>query len=102
MPDYDGFPIHVQVPEVKFEVEVYELLRSEPDILVSRLLYHRTPVQHVGPKVGPPQDIAGRRLFLFEREEGENNVWNDLSPEEKVRAFASNLLCSIELCQSSL
>ena len=22
MPDYEGFPIHVQVPEVKFETEV--------------------------------------------------------------------------------
>jgi hypothetical protein len=36
MPKYDGFPIHVQVPEVKFEVAAYELLSSEPDILASR------------------------------------------------------------------
>lgn len=27
MPSYDGFPIHVQIPEVKFEAAVYELLR---------------------------------------------------------------------------
>lgn len=84
MPNYDGFPIQVQVPEVKFEVAVYELLRSEPNILASRLLYHRIPVQHVGPRLDPPQDIAGRRLFLFERAEGENNVWRDLSSEQKV------------------
>jgi hypothetical protein len=32
MPNYDGFPIHVQVPEVKFEVAVNKLLRSEPNI----------------------------------------------------------------------
>ena len=32
MPDYDGFPIQAQIPEVKFEVVVYELLRSEPSI----------------------------------------------------------------------
>ncbi|KAF2793863.1 hypothetical protein K505DRAFT_243428, partial [Melanomma pulvis-pyrius CBS 109.77] len=50
MPNYDGFPIQVQVPEVKFEIAVYELLRSEPNILASRLLYHRIPVQHVGPR----------------------------------------------------
>lgn len=91
MPNYDGFPIHVQVPEVKFEVAVYELLRSEPDILASRLLYQRTPIQHVGPRLETPQDIAGRRLFLFERAEGENNVWRDLSSEQRVRAYASDL-----------
>lgn len=38
MPDYGGFPVHVQVLEVKFEAAVYELLRSEPNILASRLL----------------------------------------------------------------
>ena len=49
---------------------VYELLRSAPNILASRLLYHRIPVQHVGPRLDLPLDIAGRRLFLFERAEG--------------------------------
>ena len=97
MPNYDGFPIQVQVPEVKFEVAVYELLRSEPNILASRLLYHRIPVQHVGPRLDPPRDIAGRRLFLFERAEGENNVWRDLSSEQKVRAYVSNLFYSTQL-----
>ena len=83
MPNYDGFPIHVQVPEVNFEAAVYKLLRSEPSILASRLLYHRIPMQHVGPRLETPQDIAGRRLFLLERVEGENNVWFDLSPEDQ-------------------
>lgn len=91
MPNFDGFPIHVQVLEVKFEAAVYELLRSEPNILASRLLYYRIPVQHVSLRLDPPQDIAGRRLFLFEKAEGENNVWRDLSPEQKVRAYVSNL-----------
>lgn len=95
MPNYDGFPIDVQVPEAKFEVAVYELLRSEPNILASRLLYHRIPVQHAGPRLDPPQDIAGRRLFLFERAEGEKGIWPDLNPEEKVRVFFKNLPCSI-------
>jgi hypothetical protein len=104
MPNYDGFPIHAQVPEVKFEAAAYELLRSEPNILTSRLLYHRIPVQHVGPRLDVPQDIAGRRLLLFERAEGENNIWYDLSPEEKVRAYVSHLLRSIQsnCAQSSL
>ena len=92
MPNYDGFPLDVQVPEVKFEVAAYELLRSEPNILASRLLYHRIPVQHAGPRLVLPQDIAGRRIFLFERAEGENNVWADLSPAGKVRAFVGHLL----------
>jgi hypothetical protein len=102
MPNYDGFPIHVQVLEVKFEAAVYELLRSEPNILASRLLYHRIPVQHVGPRLDLPQDIAGRRLFLFERAEGENNVWRELSPEQKVRAYVSNLFCSIQFNYANL
>lgn len=86
MPNFDGAPIHKQVPEVKFEVAVYQLLHSEPNILASRLLYYRIPVQHVGPRLDLPQDIAGRQLFLFERAEGEKNLWRDLSPEQKVRA----------------
>lgn len=92
MPNYDGWPFDKQGPEVKFQVALYELLRSEPTILASRLLYHRMPVQHPGPRLDPPQDIAGRRLFLFERAEGENNIWSDLSPEQKVRASVSHLL----------
>ncbi|KAK3290332.1 3-hydroxybutyryl-CoA dehydratase [Chaetomium fimeti] len=83
MPDYDGFPIHVQVPEVKFESEVYELLRSEPDIVASHLLYYRLPVQHEGPRLDRPKDIAGRRLLVFRRAEGENNVWDTLDPAQK-------------------
>jgi hypothetical protein len=102
MPNYDGFPIHMQVPEVKFEVAVYELLRLEPNILASYLLYHRIPVQHVSPRLNLLQDIAGRRLFLFERAEGENNVWHDLSPEEKVPAYVSHLLCSIQFSCANL
>jgi hypothetical protein len=92
MPNFDGAPIHKQVPEVKFEVAVYELLRSEPDILASRLLYYRIPVQHVGPRLDFPQDIAGRHLFVFKRADGEKNIWRELSPEQKVRAYFSNPL----------
>ncbi|KAI1178649.1 3-hydroxybutyryl-CoA dehydratase [Nemania sp. FL0916] len=83
MPDYDGFPIHVQVPEAKFEAEVYKLLQSEPGILASRLLYHRIPVQHEGSKLERPKDIAGRRLLVLQRTEGENNVWRGLNPVQK-------------------
>lgn len=99
MPNYEGFPIHVQIPEVKFEAAVYELLRAEPSILASRLLYYRIPQQHVGRGLGHPQDIAGRRLLVFERAEGENNVWRGLSPEEKVRLHIHYLFGP--LCQSS-
>ena len=94
-PDFDGFPFHKQVPEVKFEAAVYGLLRLEPNILTSRLLYYRIPVQHPSSRLDPPQDLAGRRLYLFERTEGKNNVWWELSPEQKVRAYVSNLFYSI-------
>ncbi|KAH8586024.1 3-hydroxybutyryl-CoA dehydratase [Bisporella sp. PMI_857] len=88
MPNYDGFPIQVQVSEARFEVVVYELLCLEPNILASSLLYHRIQVQHVGPRLDPPRDIAGRRLFLFEKAEGENNVWRDLGSEQRACLLA--------------
>lgn len=83
MPDYDGFPIDAQIIEVKFEVAVYVLLCQKPPVLASRLLYHRLPVQHDGPK-HHPQNIYGRRLLVFERAEGENNVWYDLTKHQQV------------------
>ncbi|OBT50119.1 hypothetical protein VE04_09164 [Pseudogymnoascus sp. 24MN13] len=84
MPDFDGFPIDKQIPEAKFEVAAYELLQSEPQILASHLLYHRIPVQHASPRIHIPRDILGRRLFVFERAQGENNAFKALSHEEKV------------------
>lgn len=94
MPKYDGFAFNVVFSEAKFEAAVYELLRSEPTILASRLLYHRLPVQYNGPKLDLPQDIAGRRLFLFERAEGTNNVWHDLSSEQQVsNTYISHFPC---------
>ncbi|PUU81669.1 hypothetical protein B9Z19DRAFT_1113281 [Tuber borchii] len=83
MPNFEGPPIHKQILKVEFEVAVYQLLRSEPNIFTSRLLYHRIPVQHVGPRLDLPKDIAGRHLFLFERAEGEKDVWWELSPEQQ-------------------
>ncbi|KAL8346134.1 hypothetical protein RB598_000167 [Gaeumannomyces tritici] len=84
MPNYDGFPIDMQISEVKFEAAVYELLRSEPNVLASRLLYHRIPLQRDGPRLDRPKDIMGRRLLVFERAAGENNIWRDLSPEQRA------------------
>ncbi|KAL6409853.1 3-hydroxybutyryl- dehydratase [Ilyonectria robusta] len=84
MPGFDGFPIEVQAPEARFEAAVYNLLRSQPDIRVSRLLYHRVPVQHPGPKVTVPQDLSGRRLFVFESAQGRNNIWEELSSANKL------------------
>ena len=87
MPNFDGFPNHVQVSQVNFEAATYKLLLTEPSIFASRLLYHRIPVQRDGSKLDLPQDIVGRRLFLFEKAMGENNVWFCLSPEKKVRTY---------------
>ena len=53
-------------------------------------------MQHAGPRHDLPQDIAGRHLFLFERTEGEKDVWWDLSPEQKVHTYFSNLFNSIQ------
>ena len=84
MPDFDGSPVEKQVPEALFEAAVYELLRYKPDIRASHLLYYRVPKQHPGPRLTIPQNLNGRRLFVFERAEGENNVWNDLYADGKV------------------
>jgi hypothetical protein len=79
LPEKRLFPFDVLVSEVKFEAAVYELLRLEASIFASRLLYHRVPVQHVPPPLNVPQDIAGCQLFLFERSEGEDNMWHFVS-----------------------
>lgn len=75
----------------------YKLLRSEPNILVSRLLYHRIPVEHVGHRLDPPQDIAGRRLFVFEKAEGEKDIWWELKADEQVRAYFIHVTRSFQL-----
>ncbi|KAG5338672.1 hypothetical protein C0989_006677 [Termitomyces sp. Mn162] len=84
MPNYVGFPFEMQGPDVEFEAAVYSLLCSDPVIVVSRLFFYRVPVQYAGPKLSIPKDIAGRRLFLFERAEGEKNIWEELSPDDKI------------------
>lgn len=84
MPDFDGTPIEKQAPEAQFEVAVYELLLSEPEIRASRLLYYRVPVQKPGAKGGNPLDLSGRRLMVFEKAEGVHNLWKDLSADCKV------------------
>src|SRR5690349_888625 len=85
MPNFDGFPIQVQTAEAQFEAAVYELLSPELAIRTSRLLYFRIPVQHPGPRLTMPRDLSGRRLFVFEKSEGVNNVWTDLTAADKVR-----------------
>ncbi|KAK3987618.1 hypothetical protein QBC44DRAFT_270819 [Cladorrhinum sp. PSN332] len=84
MPDFDSFPVEVQVPEVHFEMAVYNLLRSEPGILASRLLYGRAPAQYEKPGLAIPHDLIGRRLFVFEKAEGVNNAWEDLTSDNKL------------------
>lgn len=59
-------------------------------------------MQHLQPRLDLPEDIAGRRLFTSQRAEGENNVWRDLSPEEKVHAYAISPLDSTRLCERLL
>ena len=90
--------MHWLIPEAQFEVAVYKLLRPVSQILASHLLYHRLPVQYPSPRLLLPQDIAGRGLFLFERAQGENNIWRDLSEEQKVRAYAAAPLDSTNVC----
>ncbi|KAG6899431.1 hypothetical protein C0993_010339 [Termitomyces sp. T159_Od127] len=84
MPHYAGFPFELQGPEAEFEVETFKLLRSDPIFVVPRMLYYRLPVQNTEPRLSIPKDIAGRRLYVFERTEGEKNIWNELGPDDKA------------------
>ena len=102
MPNYEGFPMHVQISEAQFEVAVYKLLCPLSQILASHLLYHRLPVQYPAPRLHLPQDIACRRLFLFKRAQGENNIWHDLSEEQRVRASAIASLNSTHVCRPTV
>jgi hypothetical protein len=94
MPDYDGFTIKRQVPEVLFEAATYKLLRNEPEIRPSRLLYYRVPILKPGPKTKIPTDFSGRRIFVFERADGTNNVWEQLNAEGRV-CIATRSVCSL-------
>lgn len=84
MANFDGFTIDQQVPEALFEASVYDLLRHEQDIRISLLLHFRAPVQKPGPKDRNPTDLSGRRISVFERAEGRNNVWEELDKVQKV------------------
>jgi hypothetical protein len=84
MPDFDGFKVESPANEVRFEAAVYSLLKGNLDILASRLLYFRVPVEHPGTKTAPPVDLSGRRLFVFEKAEGTTNEWQDLDAGAKV------------------
>lgn len=88
MPDYDGFTTERQTAEVIFETATYRLLQDETAIKASRLLYSRAPAEIPGPRAHVPSSLAGRRLFVFKRAEGTNNVWNELSPDHKVHVTA--------------
>jgi hypothetical protein len=85
MPDFDGFSVESQFSEVLFEAAAYKLLRNQVDIRASRLLYSRIPVQRPGPRHDVHSDLVSRHLFVFERAEGVNNVWEDLSADDKVQ-----------------
>jgi len=98
MPDFDGFPIEKQVPEAKFEAATYELLRTVPDVRVSNLLYHRIPVKYHSQQNQVPQDIAGRRMLLFNASKGVNNVWHVLSEQSKVCIAVLNVKYATLMC----
>ncbi|KAJ7126489.1 hypothetical protein C8R46DRAFT_59678 [Mycena filopes] len=90
-PRYSGFPVDEQAVEVEFEAAMYRLLRGEPDILASHLLYHRKPVQRAERSSGEiPLDLLGRQIFVFEKAEGGKNVW----PVEQNKRLAILSQCA--------
>jgi len=84
MPRYDGSTMDFLLQELQFEVDTCALVQRVPAIVASRIVDYRAPVQSAAPHFGMPKDIAGRRLMIFEKAEGEHNVWRNLSPDGKV------------------
>ncbi|KAJ7758528.1 hypothetical protein DFH07DRAFT_868009 [Mycena maculata] len=90
-PRYDGFPIDTLAIEVEFEAATYRLLRAQPEILASKLLYYRGPVQRKDKDPTEiPKDLVGRQLFVFEKAEGANNVW----PADRDKKLAILTQCA--------
>jgi len=84
MPRYDGSTMDFLLQELQFEVDACALVQRVPAIIASRIVDYRAPVQSAAPRFDMPKDIAGRRLMIFEKGEGEHNVWRNLSPDAKV------------------
>lgn len=83
MPNYDGFELDYLLGDIKFEIAAYNLLEKSA-VPASRLLYSRLPVQHTGSRTDIPTDVTGRRLMVFEKVDGRDNVWHGLNAEGKV------------------
>ena len=89
MPNFDGLPIEVQAPEARFEVAVYELLLSEPNILASRLLFQCNTMV--------PNLIFLRILRAAAcsclKEQKERIMYGTTSPQE-VRCVPMSVVCN--------
>jgi hypothetical protein len=85
-PGYDGLAFSSLLRDAQFEVAAYEHLKDHPGVRVPELLFHRLPEQQ---NSSDPVILDGRhrQLFIFRREEGENNIWNKLDEAEKVCGF---------------
>lgn len=94
MPGYDGFGIDWLAPELEFEAAVYELLRSEPAIQASHLLYHRVPIEYPPPRMEMPKDIAGRGLLVFERTDGGTLAWRAPTADLRVQRLCAPSITS--------
>ena len=84
-----------QIPGVLLEAAPHDLLRDEPDIRASRLLYHPAPV--LKPDLNPKHRsvLQSRRLFVIERATSVNRSWKQQNSEDKactcVHPICSNL-----------
>ncbi|KAJ3043252.1 hypothetical protein HDV00_005572 [Rhizophlyctis rosea] len=66
-PNYVGAPIETVIREVQFEAAVHELLKSDPDIPVSPLLFYRLPVTKTADLVVDAENIDdGRQMMVFD------------------------------------
>lgn len=79
MPGYDGWTIETMVKRFTLEVKIYELLQGWTKIPTPRLLFARPCQQRTETQKTPPWDTIGRQLVVFERANGESNIWRELS-----------------------
>lgn len=88
MPHFAGFSLERQLSDHDFEAAIYDLLRNDQQIRPAKLKYARSPRQHTESTQSAPSDLSGRRMFVFQKVEGDTNVFASLSTAQQLIAIA--------------
>ncbi|KND90471.1 hypothetical protein TOPH_05004 [Tolypocladium ophioglossoides CBS 100239] len=96
MPNFNGFPIHSQATEVQFEAATYELLRSEPNIFVSDLLYCASRCSTIAQTRPPPGCCRSSVALLRKIKPKILTIPVTPTPEFYIALFTSKIKATIK------